>query len=503
MKKKKDERRFVLEHSTLASYLNVSSDKLRIIGVNNLEFPLDNNLFVDLFLLKGSNIQEFKESYSSFMKYFSTMMNFINSSNRRGDLSWRSAENMALFKEQKGFLLGHSKSLKGGSGIGKIFGRDLLNATKEIIDLNIDDPEAYMFIPFLKEGIGCDRISDMVCSILKEDFASYTERILKELNFKNIKSYRIGNRNFNLASLPWDDKTPLLFTPSSFLRKLPGNYDWEDMIDYYSFHNSFRRQISMALSEYIGQEKFRNKKNIDKKVFKTVLVNNPNLLKEAISELQVLYPVDIRIKQDVRKVVKNNPIDLRLKKNGENYEIEVVNRICSKYKEMIEDRKIWGKLYQDRSPLHEEFAQAFFYAIAESYCDANNIDVSVEYETGRGPVDFRFANGRNRRIIVEMKLSVSSQIVNGYKTQLKEYIKSEKPHYSVYLVVKVLRDHSSYIPVNSIEKYEKYESEIKREDKRISNLVKEHENNPLKNTDLVIVSAYPMLSASVLGKYKK
>ena len=43
--------------------------------------------------------------------------------------------------------------------------------------------------------------------------------------------------------------------------------------------------------------------------------------------------------------------------------------------------------------------QAIFFGVADSYCDANNIDLTKEGNNGRGPVDFKLSRGANDKRI--------------------------------------------------------------------------------------------------------
>jgi hypothetical protein len=74
---------------------------------------------------------------------------------------------------------------------------------------------------------------------------------------------------------------------------------------------------------------------------------------------------------------------------------------------------------------------------ALSYCDANDLDISPEADTGRGPVDFKLSQGASKRVLVEMKLSTNPQVVKGFEKQLAIYNSAEKPIASYYVVINV------------------------------------------------------------------
>lgn len=79
--------------------------------------------------------------------------------------------------------------------------------------------------------------------------------------------------------------------------------------------------------------------------------------------------------------------------------------------------------------------QCLFLGIVSSYCQANNIDLSREVETGRGPVDFKFSSGHSYRALIEMKLAKSSKLKQGFEHQLPAYLKAQQLKHGYYVVV--------------------------------------------------------------------
>ena len=117
--------------------------------------------------------------------------------------------------------------------------------------------------------------------------------------------------------------------------------------------------------------------------------------------------------------------------------LAVVLQICAKFKDLIENNALSQLLYDGTKPKHESAAQLAFYGIADSYCEANNLDLTREANAGRGPVDFRVSGGYHSRVTVEAKLTTNNQLIHGFQTQLAEYQKAEKAGASVYIVIDV------------------------------------------------------------------
>ena len=61
------------------------------------------------------------------------------------------------------------------------FNDKILKSAKEIVDLADNNPEIFLLLPLLEEGIAGDRISDMVQNIIDEDICKYTQKIMEAL----------------------------------------------------------------------------------------------------------------------------------------------------------------------------------------------------------------------------------------------------------------------------------------------------------------------------------
>ena len=86
---------------------------------------------------------------------------------------------------------------------------------------------------------------------------------------------------------------------------------------------------------------------------------------------------------------------------------------------------------------NEKSVRLIFYAIADSYCKANDIDISPEADTGTGEIDFKFSTGYKSRVLVEVKLSDNPKLLAGYDKQLEIYKDSEQTSKGVYVVVDI------------------------------------------------------------------
>jgi hypothetical protein len=130
-------------------------------------------------------------------------------------------------------------------------------------------------------------------------------------------------------------------------------------------------------------------------------------------------------------------IDLKRPKNIDDVAL-VVRGVIAQFKKNIEENKLYEVLYRDDGkPRREVFAQRLFYAVADAYCGASDVDLSREPNAGSGPVDFKLSAGYHARILVELKKSDNPRLLHGFETQLPAYERSEASEKSIYVILRV------------------------------------------------------------------
>ena len=78
--------------------------------------------------------------------------------------------------------------------------------------------------------------------------------------------------------------------------------------------------------------------------------------------------------------------------------------------------------------------QLLFNGIIEQYCIANDIDLTREVNQGRGPVDFRFSSGYQKRVLLEIKLARNTKFWHGLEEQLPKYLQIDTMKEGIFLV---------------------------------------------------------------------
>ena len=142
-----------------------------------------------------------------------------------------------------------------------------------------------------------------------------------------------------------------------------------------------------------------------------------------------------RLKEIIAKgfegLKKEQPYNLTL---GSGEVLKVVKDTLDLFKRHIEAGNLWEELWIDRKPKKERAAQLIYYAIADGFCKANNVDISPEANMGGGPIDFKFSSGYSARVLVEMKRS-SGSVVHGYEKQLEFYKAASQTEYAIFVII--------------------------------------------------------------------
>lgn len=401
-------------------------------GVFNGFVNRDANFYIVPHLLQDTNIPEFEDSYEKYKNHFAVIVKLLKHSKTIDDRFFREAVKKFIFHEIAHFGLGYSKTGKKGAGIGEKLATNIAKTALEIVSAGIEDPEIFELIGLLEEGIGADRISDMLLSILDEDFLIYTHNISKKMKLPT-KAYIHEEMTYQV---PHFQDEPVVFVPEQFIVALPIALDRDDISRVCAHNEELRNRVNRIIAKGMGQGN-----TITKQQFKNLILKEPEIAQELIKlikeKINTPYdfdedPVGELIWKDLAcEFSSTYPIEIDKKVSP----INIVKMICEKYQDLIENNGLF-KFFHNADGTHknEAFAQMLFFAIAESYCQANNLDLSPESNAGRGPVDFKISRGSEVKVNVEMKLS-TNRLLHGYQSQLPIYDKAEKTNNSIFLII--------------------------------------------------------------------
>ncbi|MCY4467021.1 MAG: hypothetical protein OXE46_15930 [Chloroflexi bacterium] len=429
---------------TISSYLSIDSSLLEDTGAYNGFVDQDTKVFVDPRLLKTTRAPELQDSYASVRKHFAGIVKLLAKSQNYSDIFWRQAKRNLRFNEERGLCIGYASESTAGSGIGSMLQTQLLTTAKIIIDAGIIDPEMFELLGLFEEGIGADRISDMIANIIMPNLLAYSERIFKELGIDSVYRKVHNGKEYWLPSGPTSG-IPIILVPTDVLNELPVAHSYEDIPRVVRFNEDLRAHLNGLIGDVWGN------RPPPKSAYKRAILRDPSILAELIKIYRRMNPEPYDFEVDplglrswydqAKQFVTDYPLALALPANPTaNDVIKVVQKICQHFKQLVENNGLYKLLYRDRAcrnPKHEEAAQALFFGVADGYCRANNLDLSPESNSGRGPVDFKISAGYRNRILIELKLSSNKRLVHGFAVQLQEYQKAEHTEHSIFLVIDV------------------------------------------------------------------
>ena len=196
---------------------------------------------------------------------------------------------------------------------------------------------------------------------------------------------------------------------------LPVALDSDDVSRVCSHNEDLRNNVNQIIAD--GFTKVGIK--IYKRNLRELLISNPKIASETIKifkQKSSLYDFENDPNGDFiwKEIAEDSTSKYPLKLDKNKTPLEIVNNICSKFQDMVENNGLWKFFHNhDGTNKNEAFSQLLFFAIAHSYCESNNLDLSPESDAGRGPVDFKISQGFNDKINVEIKLS-TNRLVHGY-----------------------------------------------------------------------------------------
>ena len=397
-------------------------------------------LHVDPMLMKKCKIPEFESAYKKFLDYFNEIVTLTKGMKKPliKNRCFKEIIGKMQFPEVVNTGLGYSESNTKGSGISGKLSNQLATSCVEIVQAGIQDPAFFTLLPFIEEGIGADRISDMTIDILLEEFLLYTQRIAKE---KGIRSRQLRYRNVPYQ-VPFIGGRPYLLIPHSLLANLPIARSYDDIDKVCNYNRELRRRVCKAIG--INMADFDKMKKSERK--KAILTHSA-LLKDLLDYCKSLDVVGYDFKSDdmllyadikMTELVEQLPIDLLQFVSTDSIDVIGITReIVRQYKSMIEDNHMYWLLYNDDHTFRDEkAAQLLFFMMAHFYCLANNIDLSRECNPGVGELDFKLSCGFNKKVLIEVKKASSGSLMAGFTKQLPAYEIAERTAESFYLVIK-------------------------------------------------------------------
>ena len=434
----------IKDPTLFSDHFNIDPDILKRMNIFNPLLNVDTNLFIDPLILNQSMYSEINlGAVETYEQFFTKIIKLLTVSNRPDDLPWRNARRLLNFPEIKATCLGYGAGSISGSSWGPLLSSKVLNTAKEIISLGISDPDLFMALSLFEEGMGPDRISDMVTNIIFKDLIKFNLNILQKMPSIKTCTFDIDQKKINLPANPFEKKpTPIILLPLDILRDLPIATDWSEVGNAAAENEDLRIRVSTQIGDIWKRQTTKDKLQLKNQVLSSHA--NFQLLLQLIKDTKKA-PYDFILDQKgevawvriLESDLKDDPLNLFLRKNPTADEVfKIVKSIVEQFKNLIENKGLWKEMWAEEKVRPEKSAQRLFFAVADTYCKANNLDLTPEADSGNGPVDFKFSSSYSARVLVEVKLS-KNKVVHGYQKQLERYKSAEDTLHAIYLVIDV------------------------------------------------------------------
>lgn len=427
----------------ISKVLGVSHENLVAQGAFDGFVDVDSRLYVDPHLLHSTKAPALAGARERFRDYFANVIRVLQAAHGRHPAFRAQATRLLTFREVPNTGLGYAKADIEGSAIGPRLARALTNLAVDILAAGIDDPDIFELVGLLQEGIGADRISDMTVWIILPELLRFTEQVARSLEVATQRR-TFRQQAYDLPINPRNNRIIVLI-PQDILRDLPVAESWAD-IDTVSSQNAALRA---RVNPIIGSSWRHATRRVTKAAFRDTVLKHPDLLRDLLHQYKKkpAVPYDFATDPAAQQLwfylsqeqASKYPLDLsHYAPVTADKVAEVVRQICDRFKALVEDNRLSRILYNDDGTRrHERIAQLGFFAVADAYCHANDLDLSPEANAGIGPVDFKISGGYESRVNVEIKLSSNPHLVDGFTTQLPLYNKAEKAKHSFLLAVRV------------------------------------------------------------------
>ena len=177
---------------TFSEQFNISKEVLEITGVFDVILDIDTRVFIDPALLELCTEPEFLDARKKVEKYFSDIITLLRHSKSQTDMYRKRAERMLTFTELSGTCFGYSQNGTGGNAIGSVLRKTILNTIQDLMTEGDTDPVLFELLGVFQEGIGCDRVSDLITFILREDMLKLSSRRINAVSYTHLTLPTIG-----------------------------------------------------------------------------------------------------------------------------------------------------------------------------------------------------------------------------------------------------------------------------------------------------------------------
>ncbi len=418
-----------------SKHFGVHERELEKAGIIDPFLNVDTQLFIDPVLLSKSGNPEISDAaYHGFREHFSNYVRLLAISEAEGDAAWKAARRLLDLREPPQTGLGYGGSSRSGSSRPNQVRDAIMRTSKEIVVLGSKDPEMISLMGFFEENVGPDTISDFTTRVINDSLGSITETFCLQHHIPVHEVNEISD-----VSLPTYNGTSILLVPRDIVRDLPIANDWSDIQAAALQNQEIRERVNSFLGRIAGPTVSDRKaalryaalgspedfEHFLHSVKENAAYYDPN--QDALG----YYKLRDLLRSDLAQFRQNDKPDIT---KGPDHLRELVIETIDHFKHHVEHGNLWEELWVEGKPKKERAAQLIYFAIADCFCVANDVDVSPEANMGGGPVDFKFSRGYRARVLVEIKRSTGT-VVHGYEKQLEIYKDAARTNFGIFVIM--------------------------------------------------------------------
>jgi hypothetical protein len=408
------------------------------------ELSTDTPLYVDPFLVFEDEDPFWAETRQTVIDFFGLALSFVDASG--GDMtSPHYLKAVRMLRFALGLSMGHPK----GSGSGFKYAGKMASALSLLSQRGVTEVRHIQAFSLFCEGLGVDRISDIFCDIVKAKTIEYTQAVATRHNVA-LQEVPVRAARWNRTTGRWDNmrirlpKSPVtqegvLLMPSRFLKDIPvvtpeSFWTWADA----GIGEDLRQELNYELNVALTKE--------DRKAaaYKAAW-EHPDLVMDyldSVSESEI-EPYDIEADPkllvewaEVGRDAAAHQEPIAKLKDESDFAAWVVE-LAKEFQHAVEETDLWKALWDDglRKYRPEKIVQAIAGMLFAAHCRMTDVDLTRESNLGRGPVDFKFSQGWQKRALLEVKLIPSTHFFTGASKQLPQYMTTERASVGVYLCV--------------------------------------------------------------------
>ena len=416
-----------------SDYFNINKTTLKKLGVFDPILNVDTKVFVEPLLLKNSASKIIQHSYQTYKKFFAALLLLLRNSRCMDDKCWRAAKKMVHFPEYQYTCIGYSSGNTDGRGSGIEFNDKIFQSAKEIVELAQGDPEIFLLLPLLEEGIAGDRISDMAQNIIDDDICCYTIDIMAQIGLQgNLNHDTKNHTRYPLLQNPFS-KYPIKLLPKDILSNLPVADNIGSVVHELAEHNERLRSI---VNKDIAHIWFETTKSAQKEMLLKALKTNKSFFIETLKALKDYSFEHYDLEKDYEGLYRwlaNSEHFINLELSKETKEcpdntdslLFAVTAIIHYFKDLIENKDIWRLFWTKHRSVYrhvrEYYSQMIFLTVCSTWLTSQNSNITLLPLRDEGPIRLKFSISGDHCLVLHIKHANNVSLTKGYTDILEKY----------------------------------------------------------------------------------